>query len=128
MLANGPYSDQETISLEYESLNMLPMISYLTHYSQVLLFYTPWKLKRFSEVFRRYRKAKPGCKGLKGPWTWKQQKESPKTQKRQKPSKRRIFVMIFDMLILKCLNNFYLLKIFAYDKSILCLFCFGKGN
>ena len=33
----------------------------------VLLLYTPWKHQktfRFSDVFRGYRKAKPGCKGL----------------------------------------------------------------
>ena len=40
----------------------------LTHYSPVLLFYTPWndqKTFRFSDVFRGYRKATPGCNGLK---------------------------------------------------------------
>ena len=39
----------------------------LTHYSPVLLFYTPWKhqkIFRFSDVFRGYRKAMPGCNGL----------------------------------------------------------------
>ena len=39
---------------------------YLTHYSLVLLFYTPWKHQktfRFS-VFRGYKKATPGCNGL----------------------------------------------------------------
>ena len=39
----------------------------LTHYSPMLLFYTPWKhrkTKRFSDVFRGYRKATPGCNGL----------------------------------------------------------------
>ena len=39
----------------------------LTHYSPVLLFYTLWKQKtfRFSDVFSGYRKAAPGCNGLK---------------------------------------------------------------
>ena len=40
----------------------------LTHYSSVLLFYTPWKNQkafRFSDVFSGYRKATPGCNGLK---------------------------------------------------------------
>ena len=39
----------------------------LTHYSPVLLFYTPGKQKtfRFSGVFRGYRKATLGCNGLK---------------------------------------------------------------
>ena len=40
----------------------------LTHYSPVLLFYTPWKYQkifRFSDVFRRYRKATPSCNELK---------------------------------------------------------------
>ena len=39
----------------------------LTHYSPVLLFYTPWKHQktfRFSGVFRGYRKATPVCYGL----------------------------------------------------------------
>ena len=39
----------------------------LTHYSSVLLFYTPWKhqkIFRFSNVFRGYRKPTPGCNGL----------------------------------------------------------------
>ena len=41
----------------------------LTHYSPVLLFFTPWihqKTFRFSDVFRGYRKATPGCNGLIG--------------------------------------------------------------
>ena len=41
----------------------------LTHYSPVLPFYTPWKHQktfRFSDVFRGYRKATPGCNGLIG--------------------------------------------------------------
>ena len=40
----------------------------LTHHSPVLLFYTLWKHQktfRFSDVFRGYRKATPGCNGLK---------------------------------------------------------------
>ena len=39
----------------------------LTHYSPMLLFYTPWKHKktfRFSDVFRGYIKATTGCNGL----------------------------------------------------------------
>ena len=39
----------------------------LTHYSPVLLFYTPWihqKTFRFCDVFRGYRKAIPGCNGF----------------------------------------------------------------
>ena len=39
----------------------------LTHYSPVLLFYTPWKHQktfRFPDVFRGYTKATPGCNGL----------------------------------------------------------------
>ena len=39
----------------------------LTHYSPVLLFYTPWKhqkICRFSDVFSGYRKAVPGSNGL----------------------------------------------------------------
>ena len=45
--------------------------STLTHYSPVLLFYTPWKHQktfRFSDVFRGYRKATPGCNGLNNIW------------------------------------------------------------
>ena len=41
--------------------------AFLTHYRRVLLFYTPWKhqkTQRFSDVFRWYRKATPGCNGL----------------------------------------------------------------
>ena len=38
----------------------------LTHSNPVLLFYTPYqKTFRFSSVFRGYRKATPGCNGLK---------------------------------------------------------------
>ena len=40
----------------------------LTHYSPVLVFYTPWKhqkIFRFSDIFRGYRKATPGCNGLR---------------------------------------------------------------
>ena len=39
----------------------------LTHYSPVLLFFTPWKYQKtftFSDIFRGYRKATPGCNGL----------------------------------------------------------------
>ena len=39
----------------------------LTHYSQVLLFYTPWKhqkIFRFSDDFRGYRNATPGSNRL----------------------------------------------------------------
>ena len=39
----------------------------LTHYSPVLLFYTPWKHQktfRFSDVFRGCRKATAGCNSL----------------------------------------------------------------
>ena len=39
----------------------------LTHYSPVLLTYTPWKYQkifRSSDVFRGCRKATPGCNGL----------------------------------------------------------------
>ena len=42
-------------------------ISILSHYSLVLLFYTSWKHQktfRFSDVFRVYKKATPGCNGL----------------------------------------------------------------
>ena len=41
---------------------------WLTHYSPVLLFHTPWKYQktfRFPDVFRGYRRATPGCNGLK---------------------------------------------------------------
>ena len=38
--------------------------SVLAHYSPVLLFYTPLKQVRFSDVFRGYRKATLGCNGL----------------------------------------------------------------
>ena len=39
---------------------------YLTHYSPVLLFYTPWKHQKTWEfsVSREYKKATPGCNGL----------------------------------------------------------------
>ena len=51
------------------SLLLETILSYLiTHYSLVLLFYIPWKHQkkfRFSDVFRRYRKATPGCNGLR---------------------------------------------------------------
>ena len=39
----------------------------LTHFSPVLLFYTPWKHQktfRFFDVFRGNRKVTPGCNGL----------------------------------------------------------------
>ena len=39
----------------------------LTLYRPMLLFHTPWKHQktfRFSDVFRGYRKATPGCNGL----------------------------------------------------------------
>ena len=39
----------------------------LTHYSLVLLFYTPWKHQEtfwFSGIFMGYRKATPDCNGL----------------------------------------------------------------
>ena len=39
----------------------------LIHYSPVLLFYNPWihqKTWRFSDFFRGYKKATPGCNGL----------------------------------------------------------------
>ena len=42
--------------------------STLTHYSPVLLFYTPWKHQktlRFFYVFRGHRKTTPGCNGVK---------------------------------------------------------------
>ena len=45
------------------------MGSSLTHYQPGLFFYTTWKHQktfRFSDVFRGYRKATPGCNGLKG--------------------------------------------------------------
>ena len=45
---------------------LIPQLS-LTYYSPVLLFYTPWKYQktfRFSDIFRGYRKATPGCNGL----------------------------------------------------------------
>ena len=48
--------------------NQLLLKTTLPHYSPVLLFYTPWKHQktfRFSNVFRGYRKATPGCNGLK---------------------------------------------------------------
>ena len=41
--------------------------TFLTHYSPVLLFYTPRKNQKtfkFSDVLRGYRKATPGCNGL----------------------------------------------------------------
>ena len=55
-------------SLDNISSKELPLWNHccLTHYSPVLLFYTPWKQKifRFSDVFRGYRKAIPGYNGL----------------------------------------------------------------
>ena len=52
--------------LKYTIFQLYKNIS-LTHYSPVLLFYTPWKYQkteRFSDVFRGYRKATPSCNGL----------------------------------------------------------------
>ena len=49
-------------------LSKILIYMYLTHFSPVLLFYSPWKHQKtfkFSDVFRRYRKAVPGCNGLK---------------------------------------------------------------
>ena len=48
--------------------------SSLTHYSPVLLFYTPWKHQKtfkFSDVFRGYRIATPGCNRLRRLFIWK---------------------------------------------------------
>ena len=45
----------------------LKWVTYFTQYSSELLFYTPSKHQktfRFSDVFRGYRKATPGCNGL----------------------------------------------------------------
>ena len=41
----------------------LLVLSELTHYSPLLLFYTPWKHQK-TFVFRGHRKATPGCNGL----------------------------------------------------------------
>ena len=58
----------------YTNFNLVSCQSFLvtyallTHYSQVLLFDTPWKHQknfRFSDVFRGYRKATPGCNRLR---------------------------------------------------------------
>ena len=48
-------------------LPYIPLQLTLTHYSPMLLFYTPLKHQktfRFSDVFRGYRKVTPGCNGL----------------------------------------------------------------
>ena len=45
----------------------LGIVAKLIHYGPVLLSYTPWKHQktfRFSDVFRGYRKATPGCNRL----------------------------------------------------------------
>ena len=67
------------VSLQYKTIRdrlqiLLLLLSEsisLTNYSPVLLFYTPWKHQktfRFSDVFRVYRKATPGCNGLNSSW------------------------------------------------------------
>ena len=51
------------MNYDYEILDN----SQLTYYSPMLLFSTPLKHQktfRFSDVFRGYRKASPGCNGL----------------------------------------------------------------
>ena len=40
----------------------------LRFHSPVLLIYVPWKHQKFSDVFRRYRKATPDCYGLNTSW------------------------------------------------------------
>ena len=45
---------------------LMPCLLVLTHYNLVLLFCTPWKHQK-TYVFRGYRKATLGCKGLN--WT-----------------------------------------------------------
>ena len=40
----------------------------LRFHSPVLLIYVPWKHQKFSDVFRRYRKATPDCNGLYTSW------------------------------------------------------------
>ena len=51
------------------SATIFEILLKLTHYSLVLLFYTPWKHQktrsiRFSDIFRVYRKAATCCNGL----------------------------------------------------------------
>ena len=64
----------------YTNFNLVSCQSFLvtyallTHYSQVLLFDTPWKHQknfRFSDVFRGYIKAAPGCNGLTEDDVWR---------------------------------------------------------
>ena len=65
---NFAYNDIGTNSFTFFiSLDLNFNQTYLTHYSPVLLFYTPWKHQktfRFSDVFRGYIKATLGCNGL----------------------------------------------------------------
>ena len=53
--------------VDFEAQSCSVVVGGLNHYSPVLLFYTLWrhqKTFRFSDVFRGYRKATPGCNGL----------------------------------------------------------------
>ena len=56
-----------SLSFGDEALFQQTLFNCLTHYRPVLLFYTSWKhqkTSRFSDVFRGYRKAAPGCNWL----------------------------------------------------------------
>ena len=57
----------ELVMRSFNGNYMCWKIAPLNHYSPVSLFYTPWKHQKtfsFSDVFRWYRKATPGCNGL----------------------------------------------------------------
>ena len=64
-LKNGSFKAIETEKL----LHRLNEDRLVTIYTPMLLIYTPEKHQktfRFSDVFRGYRQATPGCNGLKG--------------------------------------------------------------
>ena len=53
------------LTADFEHIALSQWTQSLTHYSLVLLFYTPGKHeKRFYDVFSGYGKATPGCNGL----------------------------------------------------------------
>ena len=68
LLPNAMVEENEISTMKFQVLaERLFKLKWLTHYSPVLLICTPWKdhkTYRFSDVFRGYRWAPPGCNGL----------------------------------------------------------------
>ena len=86
----------------------------------MLLFYTPWKHQktfRFSDVFRGYRKATPGCNrliitGLKALFTssWLESQE-------------RVCQIVWNLLVLKFCKNLMIRDLVATLRKSLVSFC-----